>query len=238
MDNYANFNGSFGSRYHAHCQTWLNGQDTWGNHSSIHIRIYLRVDAGYSWSGLSYFNTQARLNYNNVATGGFPGSGAGYGTWIAIDWDGNVGHDVNGNCHVVAGVTAQASWGGIGSAGGDWGWNLPRIPLGPQFTSLIADNIKPTTARLGVEISSHGHGTSTGFTMYYRQQGSSNWIDLGHQGDAAGYNYWNVSGLKPGKVYEYHCNAWNNNGDFSQIGVYSFKTKPVAGLTPILMRLA
>lgn len=234
MDSYANFSGTYGSHYHVHAQTWINWQNAAANQSSIHLRVYLAVDSGYSWAGLGYFNTQGRINGGQVATGGFPGSGAGPGTWIAIDYDTTVGHDANGNWSGSAGASAQASWSGIGSGGGDWGWSLPRLALAPTFSSMTADTIKQTTARLGIELSSIGHGTSASVEMYYRLQGSGSWISLGIQGDAPGFNYWSVTGLKPGKTYEYICNSTNNNGDFAQTGTQTFKTQPVSGMISIM----
>lgn len=236
MDNYANTNGTYGAHYHVHTQTWVNWQDAPSNTSSIHIRIYLGVDSGYSWGSVGG-SSSARLNGGQVATGGMVGSGSGPGNFVLIDWDGNVGHDANGNWSGSAGGSLSTNWGGIGSGGGDWGWSLPRLALAPAISSVIADQIKPTSVRLGVEISSFGHGTSANMTMYYRVQGSGTWIDLGNQGDAAGYNYWAVTGLIPGKTYEYIANVWNNNGDFAQSGTQTFVTQTIPGMVPVLMGL-
>lgn len=237
MDNYANTSGTYGAHYHIHAQTWLNWQDANSNTSSIHLRVYLAVDNGYSWSGLGYFNAQGRINGSQVAAGGFPGSGAGPGTWIAIDYDTTVGHDVNGNWSGSAGASTQASWSGIGSGGGDWGFALPRLALAPPIAGNVADTITPVSARLGAEISGYGHGTSAALEMFYRLQGSGTWISLGQQGDVAGYNYWNVTGLKPGKTYEYTFNVWNNNGDTASSATYTFKTKPISGMISVLQAI-
>lgn len=235
MDNYANTSGTFGAHYHIHAQTWLNSQDVNANTSSIHLRVYLAVDSGYSWSGLSSFNAQGRINGVQVASGGFPGSGAGPGTWIAIDWDGTYGHDANGNLTLSAGASTQASWSGIGSGGGDYGgWVLPRLALAPVIVSNIADTITANSARLGTEISSFGHGTSAACRMYYREQGVGSYTATADQGDASGYNYFDISSLTPGKTYEYYAYWYNNNGDVSTSSVQTFSTLSVPGMVMVL----
>lgn len=111
-----------------------------------------------------------------------------------------------------------------------------RSPLAPGIAAITADSIKPSSARVGVEITGHGHGTSSAMRVWYRLQGSgSGWTNAGDQGDVGGYNYWTISGLKPGKTYEYYSEHWNNMGDTSTSGIQTFKTKNVPGMTPVLM---
>lgn len=242
MDNYTNFNGTYGSHYHLHAQMWTNWSNaSYGAHgqSSVHLRVYLAKDSGYNHSGLGYFNAQGRVNGAQVATGTFPTTlGTGGGTWIAIDWDGTYDHDVNGNLGLSNGASSQASWSGIGSAGGDWGtyW-LPRLGRGPTITDWTADTIKTTSARLGTEISNYGNGTVAAARMYYRIQSTGGWSNTSDANDVGGYNYWTVTGLKPGKTYEYYVLWWNNNGDTTQSAARTFKTKPLAGITPLLIGL-
>jgi hypothetical protein len=112
--------------------------------------------------------------------------------------------------------------------------SLPRIGLAPPITSLIADNVKTTSARIGAEIGSYGHGTSAAFEAYYRVAGVGGYLSLGVQGDVGGYNYWNITGLTPGKTYEYYVRCYNNNGDQSQTGAQTFKTVPASGMISIM----
>lgn len=145
----------------------------------------------------------------------------------------NVGADANGNSQLQFGLQMVVFSSGT-SNGTSGVWNIDRIALAPGISALTVDTIKPTTVRLGGELSTIGHGTSCNLEMFYRLQGSGTWISLGTQGDAAGFNYWNPTGLKPGKTYEYIMNATNNNGDFAQSGIQTFNTKPVSGMISIL----
>lgn len=145
----------------------------------------------------------------------------------------NVAHDVNGYGSVSGAAWLDAYYGN-GTAGGTI--NLTRIPLAPTISSIIVDTIKSTSARIGGELSSYGHGTSATLTGYWRIPGGS-WNSLGAQADAAGYNYWTITGLKPNTTYEYTVNASNNNTDTANGWYQTFKTKPVSGLTPLLMNL-
>ncbi len=213
-------------------ESQLASQNVGGNYSTINYQVYIdfvgcdaQLDGGWvqSSAGVHYNNGGRVYNY----AGNFSNHTVTMNTGSF-----NVGHDANGNgsYSMNAHIAVYAS--GTSTASGSVG--LPRLALAPSFTSLIADTIKPTTARLGVEISGYGHGTSANFNMYYRIQGSGTWIDLGNQGDVGGYNYWYPTGLKPGKTYEYICNAWNNNGDFAQTGTQTFRTKPVSGMISIM----
>lgn len=145
----------------------------------------------------------------------------------------NVGADANGYALLQFGIQMVVYASGT-SSGTSGVWTIDRMALSPVFSSLIYDSIKPTSARLGAELSSYGHNTSVNLEMFYRIQGSGSWISLGVQGDAAGYNYWSPTGLLPGKTYEYICNATGNNGDFAQTGTQTFKTQAVSGMISIM----
>ena len=73
--------------------------------------------------------------------------------------------------------------------------------------------------------------------MYYRLQGAGSWTSAGLQSDVAGYNYWNLTGLKPGKTYEYYAISSNNNGDTATSGTQTFTTKGLPGLVPVLTKV-
>ena len=112
-----------------------------------------------------------------------------------------------------------------------------RSPLAPGISSLTADTILPTGARLGIEISNFGHGTSAAMYTQYRKQGDSTWIAQAAQNDVAGYNYFSISGLTPGTTYEYMAVAYNNNGDTSSTGTQTFKTLPAPNASTQLFRI-
>lgn len=213
-------------------ETQQAGQNQGGNFTQINWQIYCdffgcdaQLDGGFAeWSGGVVYNNGGRVynyaaNFSNhsvtMATGSFN---------VGADANGNSSYGMDGHVAIFQSGTSTAS----GSEG------LPRIPLVPSFSSLIADTIKPTSARLGAELSSYGHGTSVTLEMFYRLQGSSTWISLGGQGDVAGYNFWNVTGLAAGKTYEYICNCTNNNGDFAQTGSQTFKSQPVSGMISVM----
>lgn len=225
-----------GSQYcRIRIETQLAGQNTGGNYSSINYQVYIdfvgcdaQLDGGWvqSSAGVHYNNGGRVYNY----AGNFSNHTVTMNTGSF-----NIGHDVNGNgsYSMNAHVAVYAS--GTTTASGSSG--LPRIPLAPAIASLTADTLKPTSARLGVEISNHGHGTSTTFHMYYRISGVGSYVDAGAQGDVGGYNYWTVTGLKPGKIYQYYVTATNNNGDQSTSGVQTFKTQPISGMIAVMKGL-
>lgn len=198
---------------------------------SYHVRLWATTSGGA-------YNYGPGPNWNGNA-GGVGGSGAwsyaGNGDHNLWEFDWTYNKDANGNgTWNFYGYIDGSNPGYVTAGSTSFNMSPARIGIAPSFSSLIADSIKPTSVRLGVEISSVGLGTSANFNMYYRLQGSPTWIDLGNQGDAAGYNYWSITGLKPGKTYEYICNAWNNNGDFAQTGTQTFKTQPVSGMISVM----
>lgn len=211
----------------------LNGQDTNGNYSNISVWLSAYHDGGYSetgtWVGQAWVQGGLAINASeshNIGTGE---------TQIGGTWTGNVGHDVNGNLSPYIEYYFNQPATSMSRRGTNWG--LPRIPQAPPISSTTADTITPTGVRLGLEISSNGHGTSTAMRMYYRIQGSGSYTATADQSDAAGYNYWTVTGLKPNTTYEYYGLAYNNNGDTGTNGVQTFTTKGIAGLAPLLLRL-
>lgn len=234
LGNNVSVSGSFYCRIRY--ETQLAGQNTGGNFSTINFQVYIdfvgcdaQLDGGFAESnaGVLYNNGGRVYNYAGnfsnhtvtMATGSF-----------------NIGHDANGNGSYSGDAHVAVFQSGTTSTSGSAG--LPRIALAPNISSIISDTVKPTSARLGAELSTYGHGTGCNLEMFYRLQGSSTWISLGVQGDVAGYNFWFPTGLTPGKTYEYICNATNNMGDFDQSGIATFKTVAVSGMIPILRGLA
>lgn len=214
-------------------ETQLAGQNVGGNYSTINWQSYTdffgcdaQLDGGFTeWNGGVLYNNGGRVynyagNFSNhtvtMATGSF-----------------NVGADVNGNSSYAMDAHVAIYQSGTSTASGSEG--LPRIAQSAGIAYILVDTIKPTSARLGGEITGYGHGTSANLEMYYRLAGSgSGYTSLGAQGDVGGNNYWAVTGLKPGKTYEYIMNVTNNNGDFSQSASQFFKTQTVSGMISVI----
>ena len=215
--------------------------EAWENwNSSTQVSMHYKLQCYITNGAYNAYGPTAGPYWEGSIGGGHAGNG--YWTYTSNGWrtlrefDVTFNKDANGNISIgVYGYIngKNSPYVGIGST--SWTHYPARIGIAPGIAGIIADTIKTTSARLGGEITGYGLGTSANMTMYYRLQGSGSWLDQGNQADVGGYNYWNVTGLKPGKTYEYVMNVWNNNGDFAQSSVQTFKTKPVAGLVPILM---
>lgn len=226
-------NGSYYNNWNGRLVYNLNWQDGATNRSNISLTLQTFSDSGSytqngSWDGRLY------VNGGQVARN-TPTANVGPGAYTITSWSGDVYHDANGYLSINIGDYINAPVNEMTFA--EIGWGLPRIGYPPSISDTTADTIKPLSARLGAELSSVGRGTSATWTMYYRLQGAGSWTSAGSQGDVGGYNYWNISGLKPGKVYEYYAYLQNNNGDNTSSSVKTFKTKAVSGMTPILMGL-
>lgn len=214
-------------------------QDANANTSYIHVYTYVAISGG---SGITNNVGDANWNVNTAGSGSrganFTYSGVSGTNFGLDDFYITVGHDVNGNCtvgyHAYANGANSPYW---TAASIDGSQGLSRLAKAPGIAGIIADTIKTTSVRLGGEITDFGHGTGANMNMYYRLQGSGTWIDLGNQTDAAGYNYWNVTGLQANKTYEYMMNVWNNNGDGASSSVSTFKTQAASGMIGVLAGL-
>lgn len=210
----------------------LNTQETINNRSLINWNLQLVPWGGTGSS--SYFNWNFQVPAGNAINSGSGGYIYSVNNTVFAGGSFWVNHDANGNGY--ADMAGYFNWfNGSGTA--YQGYTPPRIPYAPPISSLIADTIKPTSARIGIEISSYGHGTVAAMYPHYRLQGSGSWLTASAQNDTAGYNYFTITGLQPGKVYEYYATAYNNNGDTNDSGVQTFKTQSVAGIAPLLMRM-
>lgn len=223
-----------GAQYSWFFVNWqLASQNVGGNYVTINWQAYQHYDNCDAQLDNGFVNTNVGQVWANGGrvynyAGNFTPRNMGIASGSF-----NVGADANGYAQLQFGLQMVVY--GSGTSNGTSGvWTIDRIPLAPSINSITADTIKPSSARLGGEINNHGHGTSSNMNMYYRKQGDSTWIDLGNQGDAAGFNYWTASGLKPGKTYEYVMNVWNNNGDFAQSAVQTFKTKALSGMISLM----
>lgn len=211
-------------------ELWEESVDAPNNRSWVRYKLSFLTSGGSRTGTWDYW---MNVNGGRVATSSFGGTHSGWQTVVdAGYWH---GRDANGN-----GSASAEGWGdvyfGSGSTGGSIG--LTRIARAPSIAGISADTIKQRSVRLGMEFNNYGNGTSAASRMYYRIQGSgSAWSQTSDQGDGAGYTYWDVTGLKPGTVYEYFTRAWNNNGDTADSGTATFKTQPATGIAPLLMAL-
>lgn len=222
--------GTYAGNWNSRLDYWVDGQDANTNYSLIRLRMYIWGDPGYSQNGL--WVPRGRGSWMGEYGSNFNGT-IGNGMHLSAAWDGWVGHDANGNLYVTVGTYANAPINDM--AWGDIGWQLPRLSRPPSIADWNADTIRVSSARLGMEINNHGLGTSSAMRMWYRKVGSPTWISTGDQGDAAGWNYWSVTGLKQATTYEYHTEVWNNNGDRAWSGVKTFKTKSATNLLTSLL---
>ena len=227
----------------AHGTGYLYAAENWNSTSqvSLHIRVRAVKDgawysgSGGSWNSNSYsFGTARSANsgaFNYIA-----------GTQSYTFWEYDLTYDKDANGYITISLYAYVNGDNapnVGAGSTQQYWTPARIGQGPAIADWTADTIKTTSARLGTEISNYGRGTSAAARMYYRIQGSgSAWSYTSDQNDAAGYNYWTVTGLKPGKTYEYYAYWWNNNTDVSQSAARTFKTKGIAGHTKLLLSMA
>lgn len=104
-----------------------------------------------------------------------------------------------------------------------------RSPLAPTISSNTSSAVKPTTATLNGAVSSNGHGTSTTITYYYRLGTSGGYTNAGTGSSV------NLTGLKPGSLYNWYITAYNNNGDTATGAVQSFTTQAVPAMITVLM---
>jgi hypothetical protein len=223
--------GSYPGQWNARLDYWSEES---GNSSLIHLRMYVWGDPGYSQNGT--WVPRVRGSWMGEV-GGNSSQNIGSGMVLMVAHDQWVGHDVNGNLYVTIGDYCNAPINDM--AWGDIGWTLPRIAEAPGIAGIVADQIKVTTARLGMEITGFGHGTSAAMRMYYRVNGSgSGWTQTADQGDAAGYNYWDIGGLTPSVTYEYFTRVWNNNGDTRDSGTATFTTLPAPNTSQALLGVA
>lgn len=221
--------GTNSTRFNGRLLYGLNSQNAGANTSNVVLYAQiLSNNASYSFNGYNN-NGQLYAGGSQVASGNYTGT-VNTSPQVICSWTGDVTHDVNGNLNLDIQIGVQSGYAGSGSSG-PFGWALPRIPLAPSISSVVASLIKPTAATITTSISSNGHGTSTTVTTYYRLQGAGSWTSAG-TGTVK-----SLTGLKPGKTYEFYSNATNNNGDSVDSGSSTFKTKGVAGFAPILMAL-
>jgi len=200
----------------------LNSQGA--NSSNITVQTWALIRNGTRYGGWDW-NAQISGTSSGSITATFGGDYYMGGRNVVAN------HDVNGNLSIGVASWIDAYY---GSGTASTTYNAPRIPLAPTNIAPVSSLVKVTTARITAGVSSHGHGTSSTYSIRYRLSGTSTWTTR-----AFGGATWDLTGLQPGKTYEMSSQAKNNNGDTNSFttGTYTFKTKGIAGLTPLLMAL-
>jgi hypothetical protein len=219
-----------------------------------------RLEAWENWNGSTQVSMHYKLsceirggawNTNGPTAGpywegsiGGGHAGNGYWTYNSNGWrtlrefDVTFNKDANGYVNIgIYGHINGKNSPHVTSGSASWTHSPARIGIPPTWAAHSADTISVTTARLGCEIASHGLGTSSNMTMYTRILGDAGWTDWGNQGDVGGYNYWNVSNLRPGTTYQYVTNHWNNNGDYAQSPISQFTTLPAPANSTAMLRV-
>ena len=201
----------------------IASQNVSGNYTTINWQAYFHFNGCDAELDNGYVNTNVGTVWSN---GGRVYNYSGNFTTrdqAISSGSFTVGADANGNSQLQFGLQMVVYASGT-SSGTSGVWNLDRIPQAPGLLGMTVDSITTNSARLGAEITSYGHGTSATLEMFYKLRTSGSYISLGVQADAAGYNYWTVTGLLPATLYDYICNVTNNNGDFAQFTAQSFTT--------------
>jgi len=106
----------------------------------------------------------------------------------------------------------------------------------PSGQAVTATEITPTSAKLNASISNWGTycTAGTGQRIEYRESGGS-WVNLAYSTSSSHSR--TVTGLKPGTTYEVRTYTSNGAGQTGNSSTITFKTKAVAGLAPLLMKL-
>lgn len=113
---------------------------------------------------------------------------------------------------------------------------VPALPS-PSLTSHSATNIKQKTADITYSANS-GSGTNVTTTMSQVQLQYGLTTSYGtNVNKTTSSGTFNLTGLKPGATYHYRFVITNGGGKSTTTSDFTFKTKPVAGMLPVLMGL-
>jgi hypothetical protein len=206
--------------------TWSNnGQSNTGNgYTNITVNCYALIRNGSRTGGWDWNAQVEGSNGGSRSVSGVTGD----------FWMGSrnilIYHDADGNWYGAVGAWLDVYYGN-GTASDNV--SMPKITRSASWSSASSSNIKPTTATISNTVADWGIGTSHGHKMYYRIQGSgSAWSSTSDETTTSPKS-WNLTGLKPGKVYEYYGAQWNNNTSAVNGTTQTFKTKGLAG--PIVL---
>lgn len=103
----------------------------------------------------------------------------------------------------------------------------------PSLSSQSVSNIKQKSADIAYSASAGSNATFSSCQLQYGLTGSYG-TNVSKSSSSGTFN---LTDLKPGKTYYYRFVLTNGGGKTYTSGQYTFETKPVAGMTPILMGL-
>lgn len=126
--------------------------------------------------------------------------------------------------------------GAYGNDGISWGasssMSIPALGS-PSLSSQSVTNIKQKTATVNYSAAAGSNATMSSVQLQYGLTTSYGT----NVSSSASSGSFNLSNLKPGQTYHYRFFITNGGGKTSTSGDYTFKTKPVAGMLPVLMGL-
>jgi len=170
--------------------------------------------------------------------GGFIGGTQSKGTTSGV---------ITNNNYYTSGISPSTTVGAYDTAyyfqhriNTDGVWRAWIAPIGiaipattdPSLSSTSTSNLKPTQADVTWAGYPGDYCTWTSMTLQY---GLTTGYGLGNGVAASGTQ--TLTGLKPGKTYHYRFYMVNAAGRAAYSGDYTFKTKPLAGMGPLLMSL-
>jgi hypothetical protein len=205
-----------------------NSTSNSGNGSSnVTISIVCYSDGGAytqsgTWQGEIWVDGGLVANTSasrNIGTGGV----------TIASWTGTINHDANGNATPYIEYYVNEPATSMSRRGSYWG--LTHITRAASWSSSGVDTITTNSARIRNTAADWGIGTSHAMRMYYRVQGSgSAWAQTSDQTTSP--TYWTITGLQPGKTYEYYGAQWNNNTSAVNGSTQTFQTKSGVKLIP------
>lgn len=194
------------------------------NRSKVSWTLQYTVSGGTRTGGWDYnvYINGAQVANSNISVSGVTGTHT-----ITSGTTGYITHNVNGSKSVACSAYMDAYY-GTGTASGTL--VLTDFPE-PASGSFASSSIKSTSAVLSATVTTNGNGTSSTQTFYYRVSGVGSYVSAGTGSPKT------LTGLKPNTNYQWYVVTTNNTGNSSTGSTQTFKTKGVAGHTPLLMKL-
>lgn len=192
-------------------------QSTNGNYTNVNWSIQ-SITSGGTRTGTWDYN--AYVNGTRVANGS--NSSTHSGTQTLASGSIRVNHDANGK-KTVSGSGWLDAYFGSGTVSGSL--TLSRIARAPYGLTQSHNSVTTTSAKIVLDISNRGHGTSASHEAQYRKGTSGSYSGTPDQSITDTQpNTFTLSGLTPNTLYQYRQRVWNNNGDEAISSPSSFVT--------------
>lgn len=196
------------------------------NYSAVRFRVFVRKDSGTgfwnsnggtrSWSvtGVSgHADQSGSSSYDYRTTSGVPVGGE---VQLA-DFTHNITHSTAGTYSDAFTVNISHADNPPGSGSVGPTVSLTDFPE-PAAGSLSSTNVTFESATINAAVSTHGNGSSTTLTFYYRKGASGGYTNLGSGTSKT------ITGLESSTLYQWYVTAVNNTGNSSTSAVQSFTT--------------